>query len=1310
MKKTQVLKWKITLGLLFVALLIFVSSASASLVMTGAYQQSGSSFTPTWTVAPSLIAGMSPTAQAGNFTSEGNTPGVSALTDGVIGPCPGSYNIFAAGGPSAGQLLTYTLPVQTYGYDLTNITVYSGWGNGGRVGQGYTVLYSTIANPTYFIMLTNVSYSAGLTANNPNNPVSIQVQLSDSAGGIIASNVVAIQFNFNSPSAPADENGGTGYSEITVQGNPSATSNVVASAVVVTGSNESGSNPFTNTWTAETPNLIAGLSPTIADGDFTGGGYCSGPSVLTDGAIGVSGNASMFSACGYSAGTTLIYTLTNSLYGSDVTNIVTYSGWADAGRYGQYYTVSYSTVLAPSTFIPLTTVFYIPYVTNGTPACRVAVNTSTGAPLATNVYQIKFDFAGPPNAANFNNGWQGYSEIIVQGANSAVLNQPILAQNTLPSYAETVVGDQVVFSATYNNNVPDALQWLVIQSGVTNIIPGATNSTLTLNNLQLTNSGTYMLMATNTANGAAAPSYSTGAPLVISNSPAAVNNVIVNYAGQTFSGTNYFPGVWPVDTTDLNLILGFQYGSLGTPGTLNYASGVPFGIQNCDEDPSILSDGIAASMVLAPTASAPSTTFCGCGRSDYGAGTTLTYTLVTNSAPYGLNITNITVFGGWASADHNEQSYQVLYSTVQSPTNFVPLVSADYLPADPSDSPSVTRTTLVPANGVMVHNVAALEFNWNVSSLPKNGWGGYSEILVGGSPSTGFAPALTQDVTPNTASDVVGSQIILTAGFSGATTLQWQFNGTNVPGATSSTLTLNNLQLTNSGNYSLLATNANGTTSSSACVVTVNPVPAAVSNTVVSIALQTSQATQFTPTWSTNLLSSSLIYTVSPIASGIGSFTTPDGNGEHAATPVVLTDGSWGYFGPDNSTLTCMGYNLPGPANSPLGEGNFVTYSLGGAANGYTITNIVSSGGWVNNGRNAQAYTVYYSTVTSPTYFIPLAVVNYLPTNTTGISATRATITPASGVLASNVAAVMFNMTSPQGENGYEGYNELAVYGSPSASAPAPGPVVTAANEEVNVSLDWMAESPNLIGNQLPSSVGSGDFTQGGGSVTGLTDGILANMNGGNVTNFASCGSTGGQSVTYTCTNGTWNLTNIVVYSGWPNNGRDGQFYNLSYSTPSAPATFIPLTSIAYNPIVTNSTPSLNRVDITSSAAGNILATNVYAVQFDFTPQLNTPATDNGWSGYAEIILQGTNVPAAIVPTLPTMAPPRVSGGNLILTGTGGTPAGYSYTWLTTTNLKTPLANWTTNTTGNLSGTGSLSNAIPITATPPASFFRLRMP
>jgi hypothetical protein len=74
----------------------------------------------------------------------------------------------------------------------------------------------------------------------------------------------------------------------------------------------------------------------------------------------------------------------------------------------------------------------------------------------------------------------------------------------------------------------------------------------------------------------------------------------------------------------------------------------------------------------------------------------------------------------------------------------------------------------------------------------------------------------------------------------------------------------------------------------------------------------------------------------------------------------------------------------------------------------------------------------------------------------------------------------------------------------------------------------------------------------------------------------------------------------------------------------------------------------------------------------------------------------------------PTLQPAMVSGGKLVLTGSGGTPSN-GYTWLATTNLTTPVT-WTTNSTGTLDSTGALSNAIPIATSHPARFFRLRMP
>ena len=164
------------------------------------------------------------------------------------------------------------------------------------------------------------------------------------------------------------------------------------------------------------------------------------------------------------------------------------------------------------------------------------------------------------------------------------------------------------------------------------------------------------------------------------------------------------------------------------------------------------------------------------------AGLSLTYTLPTSTD--GWSLTNITVYGGWGDLGRDEQKYQVLYSTVSSPTVFNNLVSVDFLPSIPGGVQSATRTTLVPASGVMAQNVYAIEFNFNnAASEPENGWEGYSEIVVAGVVSPPV-PVLTQDVTPGTAEDVVGSSLVLTAGFSGATSYQWLKNGAMLSGAT----------------------------------------------------------------------------------------------------------------------------------------------------------------------------------------------------------------------------------------------------------------------------------------------------------------------------------------------------------------------------------------------------------------------------------------------------------------------------------------------------------------------------------------------
>src|SRR5204863_2148669 len=127
-------------------------------------------------------------------------------------------------------------------------------------------------------------------------------------------------------------------------------------------------------------------------------------------------------------------------------------------------------------------------------------------------------------------------------------------------------------------------------------------------------------------------------------------------------------------------------------------------------------------------------------------------------------------------------------------------------------------------------------------------------------------------------------------------------------------------------------------------------------------------------------------------------------------TVAVLTDNSFGQFnyvpniGGSVTEVTCG-----------TSGGTAVTYSLPPAQNGYDLTNVVVYGGWGDAGRDQQAYTIYYSTVSSPAAFVALKSVNYNPANAAGVQcATRMSLSPATAApLANSVAAVKFDFTSP---------------------------------------------------------------------------------------------------------------------------------------------------------------------------------------------------------------------------------------------------------------------------------------------------------
>ncbi len=499
-------------------------------------------------------------------------------------------------------------------------------------------------------------------------------------------------------------------SSLSVSNLPAASNNVILTYAAQTGLGSAQTN-FTPTWLLDPGNLISGQSPS----SLGTGSFSQNIGLFTDGSFGwitywpSVGLSSTEVTCGTSAGQSVTYTLGNAISGYSVSNIVVYGGWGDAGRDQQAYTVSYSTVASPTTFILLATIDYNP-ANPGAIQCatRSTLRSSTAGPLATNVVALKFDFTAPAPE----NGYCGYSEIAVYGASL----DPAVIVNTLPVTAVDVVGSQVAFSASFSGAAPIAYQWKKISGGVTNNVGGATNSMLTLENLQLANTASYQLQASN-AYGVAVSSLSA---LTVSSVPGAVNNLITSYAAQTgFGGNTFFLPTW-LFTPGNALIAGIAPSSSAGNFSLNTGGRTVNSLTAGD------------SLTISPTTGLDAgINYITCGNGG-GAGTMVTYTL--NGSASGYTLTNITVYGGWKDAGRDQQAYKVYFSKVSAPATFTTLGTVNYNPANPASVQSATRATLRAANGVLVTNVAAVKFDFTTPAS-ENGYCGYAEIILSGMPT-----------------------------------------------------------------------------------------------------------------------------------------------------------------------------------------------------------------------------------------------------------------------------------------------------------------------------------------------------------------------------------------------------------------------------------------------------------------------------------------------------------------------------------------------------------------------------------------------
>jgi hypothetical protein len=122
-----------------------------------------------------------------------------------------------------------------------------------------------------------------------------------------------------------------------------------------------------------------------------------------------------------------------------------------------------------------------------------------------------------------------------------------------------------------------------------------------------------------------------------------------------------------------------------------------------------------------------------------------------------------------------------------------------------------------------------------------------------------------------------GADAILTAGAVGTGLLsyQWRFNGTNIDGATNSTLTLTHVQAADQGSYSVVVNNAFGSVASASGTLTVKPLqfnPANSQLTAGGFHLQLDGMNGISPVViyaSPNLVDWQPIYTNAPVAGSL---------------------------------------------------------------------------------------------------------------------------------------------------------------------------------------------------------------------------------------------------------------------------------------------------------------------------------------------------------------------------------------------------------------------------------------------------------
>jgi ATP-dependent protease HslVU (ClpYQ) peptidase subunit len=465
-----------------------------------------------------------------------------------------------------------------------------------------------------------------------------------------------------------------------------------------------------------------------------------------------------------------------------------------------------------------------------------------------------------------------------------VLSSPVIVVQ--PTDQAMAVGSTATFAVTAIGTVPLSYHWQVNGTNLVNgvHINGATSNVLTISNVQLTNSGNYTVIVTNSAGSVT----SSNALLTVTNVPPAITvqptNQMVGVGttvtlAVTATGTAPLSYQWQVNGT--NLVNGGHINgatnNVLTISTVQTNNSGNYTVIVTNFGGSVISSVAVLTVLSSPVIVVQPT------NQTMAVGSTATFAItaigmVPLSYHWQVNGTNL-VNGGHISGattnvltisnaqTTNSGTYTVIVTNlagsvtssnaVLTVTNIPPAITVQ--PTNQTVAVGSLVTLAVTATGT-----APLRYQWQVNgtNLVNGGRisGATGKVLTIGDAQTTNSGSYTVIVT-NFGGSVTSSVAILTVASSPVIVMQptnqtmavgstatfavtaigivplsyhWQVDGTNlvngvhINGATSNVLTISNVQTTNSGSYTVIVTNRAGSVTSSNAVLTVTNIPPAI--------------------------------------------------------------------------------------------------------------------------------------------------------------------------------------------------------------------------------------------------------------------------------------------------------------------------------------------------------------------------------------------------------------------------------------------------------------------------------------------------